>query len=263
MRWLDAALVRRRLRACDSLGRGAVLRGTPTVHNTGKLVIGDDFWLNSIPVRSHLFVTGSMQIGNRVRIGAGATLTCLGAVDIADDVRVGDFVIILDSDFHNADDVSSEAIPRPIRIGEGVRIEHRVTILPGTTIGKGARLKVGSVVSGDVKENAVLQGNPARPVAVDEPAMDASSAEVPKLVMQVLGLPHLPDLHDGPTTIPQWDSLGALRLIVALEDLFGIALTEDEFKGARSVLDLMGNIDAAQRRKTLNEPLPDQSRLPG
>jgi acetyltransferase-like isoleucine patch superfamily enzyme len=254
MSWLEEVLARRRLHACNALGRRPVVRGAPMIYNTGKLVIGDDFSLNSVPIRSHLVVTGSMRIGNRVRIGAGATVSCLESVEISDDVIVGAFVIILDSDYHMAEDVSAEAIPRPVRIAEGVRIGHHVTILPGSTIGKGARLRSGSVVSGEARENAVLEGNPARPAGNHDFAGDARTADVPKMAMQVLGLSRVPGVHDGPMTIPEWDSLGALRLIVALEETYGIALSEDEFKGARTLLDLMEHIEEARRRKSRTDP---------
>jgi acetyltransferase-like isoleucine patch superfamily enzyme len=249
MSWLENVLARRRLHACSALGRHPVLRGAPMIYNTGRLTIGDDFWLNSVPVRSHLLVAGSLRIGNRVRIGAGATISCLQSIDISDDVIMGSFVIVLDSDFHMAEDVSAEAIPKPVRIAEGVIIGHHVTILPGSAIGKGARLRTGCVVSGEVSEDAVLEGNPARPAGTRETPAEARTADVPKLAMQVLGLSRLPTVHDGPTTIPEWDSLGALRLMVALEETYGIALAEDQFKGARTLLDLMGHIDAAQCAK--------------
>ena len=192
-----------------------------------------------------------MRIGNRVRIGAGAAISSLGRIDIGDDVSMGDFVIIMDSDFHVADDVSANAIPRPVRIGNGVRLGHRVVVMPGSTIGAGAVVRAGSVVSGQVAADAVVEGNPARARFAGAESGDdgTASADVPRLVMQVLGLASMPDAHAGPEQISQWDSLGALRLIVAIEETFGIALAEDEMKGARSIRDLSRHVEAARLRK--------------
>jgi acyl carrier protein len=157
----------------------------------------------------------------------------------------------MDSDFHVADDFHAKAVPRPVRLGRGVRIGHWVVILPGSTLGAGAVVGAGSVVSGDVPENAVVEGNPARarPTGPTDGAGPPGAPDVPRLVMQVLGLADLPDVDAGPQEIAQWDSLGALRLIVALEETFGIALQEDQVRTARSIRELAGHVEAAHQRK--------------
>jgi len=247
----DGALARVRLRACTRVGARPVLRGAPVIFNSGALAIGDDFRMSSTPIRSHLWVSGEMHIGNRVRIGGGAAISSLGRVDIGDDVAIGDFVIVMDSDFHQAGDFHATAAPRPVSIGKGTRIGHRVVILPGTTIGSGAVVRAGSVVSGDVPQNSVVEGNPARArLAGQDEGMDATSAaDISRLVTHVLGLTSVPDIHAGPAHISQWDSLGTLRLIVALEETFGIALAEDQVKAARSIGELARHVEAAHLRK--------------
>jgi acetyltransferase-like isoleucine patch superfamily enzyme/acyl carrier protein len=225
------------------------------VHNSGELVIGDDFQMVSTPVRSHLWVTGKMRIGNRVRIGAGAAISALGNVEIADDVSMGDFVIVMDSDFHVADDFHANAVPRPVRIGAGARLGHRVVVLPGSSVGAKAVVVAGSVVSGDVADGAVVEGNPARPRfrGQDAGGEPSAVADVPRLVMQVLALQSLPEASAGPEQIAQWDSLGALRLIVAIEETFGITLAEDQMKASRSIRDLAAHVEAARRARTARE----------
>jgi acetyltransferase-like isoleucine patch superfamily enzyme len=252
---LEDALARRRLRACTRLGQRPLLRGTPLVHNSGELVIGDDFRMIGTPVRSHLWVNGRMRIGNRVRIGSGAAISALGSVEIADDVSMGDFVIVMDSDFHVADDFHANAVPRPVRIGDGARLGHRVVVLPGSRIGAKAVVVAGSVVSGEVAEGAVVEGNPARPLfhGQDADVEGPAVAEVPRLVMQVLALPSLPDAGAGPEQIAQWDSLGALRLIVAIEETFGITLAEDQMKASRSIRDLAALVEAARLVRTVRQ----------
>jgi acetyltransferase-like isoleucine patch superfamily enzyme/acyl carrier protein len=248
---LEEMIARRALRGCTRLGARPFVRGTPQVFNTGELIVGDDFSLSSRPVRSHLFVTGRMRIGDRVRIGAGAAISSLGRVDIDDDVAIGDFSIVMDSDFHVADDFHSAATPRPVHIGKGARLGHRVVVLPGSTIGAGATVKTGSVVSGEVAAGAVVEGNPARSRHLTplEGADGPAEGAVSRLVMQVLGLQSLPAADAGPEQIVQWDSLGALRLIVALEETFGITLAEDQVKAARSIRELTEHVEGARLRK--------------
>lgn len=51
---------------------------------------------------------------------------------------------------------------RPVVIGDDVWIAARAIILPGVTIGKGAIVGAGAIVTKDVPEYAVVGGNPAR-----------------------------------------------------------------------------------------------------
>jgi acetyltransferase-like isoleucine patch superfamily enzyme len=52
-----------------------------------------------------------------------------------------------------------------VRIEDEANIGPRVTILPNVTIGRGAVVTAGSVVSQSVPPLTVVQGNPARPIA--------------------------------------------------------------------------------------------------
>jgi virginiamycin A acetyltransferase len=49
-------------------------------------------------------------------------------------------------------------------LGNDVWIGYKATIMPGVTIGDGAVVAAGSVVTGDVPPYAIVAGNPARPV---------------------------------------------------------------------------------------------------
>ena len=55
--------------------------------------------------------------------------------------------------------------PRPVRIGNDVWIATRAIVLAGVTIGDGAIVGAGAVVSEDVPSRAIVSGNPARVVA--------------------------------------------------------------------------------------------------
>ena len=55
-------------------------------------------------------------------------------------------------------------VHRKITIGEDAFIGGRVTVLPGVTIGRGAAVGAGSVVTKDVADGAVVVGNPAREI---------------------------------------------------------------------------------------------------
>jgi acetyltransferase-like isoleucine patch superfamily enzyme len=233
---IRAALQRVYLRNADRVGSGVRLHGRPFVDNLGLLVLGDEVELSSTPVQSHLVTgpSGALEIGRGVRIGHGAAIVSHARVEIADGARIGPFAMIMDTDFHEAGAHNKAGEPKPIRIGRGAVIESRVTVLRGTTIGDNSRVRAGSVVSGDVPPNTVVAGVPARP----ERAGATEEAEVSAIVRAVFGLKDIPPAEAGPGQVPGWDSLGALKLLLALEEAFGVTLTEHDMMRAKSVADL-------------------------
>jgi len=56
----------------------------------------------------------------------------------------------------------------PCRIGRGASIGGNATILPGVSIGEGAMVGAGSVVTRDVPPWHLAMGNPARFTELDE-----------------------------------------------------------------------------------------------
>jgi acetyltransferase-like isoleucine patch superfamily enzyme len=226
-----------------------MLDGAPYIEVHGSLIVGDDFELRSRPVQSHLVVGkgARLSIGNAVKVGAGAAISCQAQIDVGNGASLGAFCMLMDSDFHVAGASDSAPEPKPISIGAEVRLGHRVVVLPGARIGARVTVAPGSVVSGEVPEGASVGGNPARVRFSGAATIDESG--VPGLIKQVLGLSALPLVGDGPDQIPQWDSLGALRLVLALEEHYQITLLEDEIRAARSIGDVEYAVDAAQRRR--------------
>lgn len=171
--WAEEALrhrverlrTRASLRACDALGEGAVVLGAPFVDNRGRITIGRDFRLASIPVRSHLATRngGRLVIGDRVRIAHGAAIFAEGEVIIGDDVSIGPMVMILDVDFHEIADRTARGTPRPIRIGRGVHLSAGCIVLRGAVLGDGAHVGPHSVVARAVPKGMRVEGVPARP----------------------------------------------------------------------------------------------------
>ena len=52
-------------------------------------------------------------------------------------------------------------------------------------------------------------------------------------------MPRAVTLEDGPATLPGWDSLGVLRLLVTLEDELGVTVDAERLAGARTVSDVV------------------------
>lgn len=87
------------------------------------------------------------------------------ALRIGKDSLLADQVEITTSDMHSIVDVASGARLNPARdidIGERVWIGQRAIVLKGARIGDGSVIGAAAVVTGEIPENCVAAGNPAR-----------------------------------------------------------------------------------------------------
>jgi acetyltransferase-like isoleucine patch superfamily enzyme len=127
-----------------------------------------------------------VNLADRVLLGGGSVIDCALSVTVERDVLISYACIIADSDNHSIypeqrvgdlalwmDGRKSNwhlAEMAPIRICEGAWIGARSIILKGVTIGAGAVVGMGSVVTKDVPPRTVVAGNPARVIREIGPA---------------------------------------------------------------------------------------------
>lgn len=153
-----------------------VMNGKIIISNCGSIYIGSKVVINSgdypNPVGTSLtklYTQNSssvIHIGNNVGISA-ALLFADNEIRIEDNVLIGAETMIVDNDFHGlvyrADIGRSETKKgKKILIKEGAFIGTRCLVLKGVTIGKGAVVGAGSVVTRDVPDGEIWAGNPAR-----------------------------------------------------------------------------------------------------
>ena len=107
-----------------------------------------------------------MSVGNDVRLGENLYIDARGGLTIGNNVKIAPQVFIWTSN-HNY--YAPKKLPYdgkeilcPVSIGDHVWIGGRAVIVPGVTIGEGAVVGMGSVVTKDVPPYAVVGGNPAR-----------------------------------------------------------------------------------------------------
>jgi acetyltransferase-like isoleucine patch superfamily enzyme len=109
-----------------------------------------------------------VAVGDGFNIGEYSFISGNGGVTIGDNVIIGHHVSILTSEHNYADtDVPIQAQGlrlAPVTIGDDVWIGSGARILAGVTIGRGAIVAAGAVVTGDVPEHAIVAGVPARVV---------------------------------------------------------------------------------------------------
>ncbi|MDH5533872.1 MAG: acyltransferase [Candidatus Pacebacteria bacterium] len=129
------------------IGSGSVLHMMGRIYDPRHIEIGEDTIIGerfTLDGRKQLpNSNGGLKIGNHV--------------DIASEVMI----------WTSQHDVHSEdfhAIEEKVVINDYVFIGPRSIILPGVTIGKGAIIAAGSIVTKDVSEKEIVGGTPAKPI---------------------------------------------------------------------------------------------------
>lgn len=130
---------RRMLGQCRSVGSDVRLRTPVTIYHPGSLSFGDQVDVGEYVV---IRASGGVTVGSRVLIAAHAVIasrqhpTTLPRWGVTED--------------------------GPITIEDDVWIGSGAVLLPGVTIGRGAVVAAGAVVTGDVAPFTVVGGVPAR-----------------------------------------------------------------------------------------------------
>ena len=153
----------------------------------------------------------------------------------------------MDSDFHVSGSIEEDPEPRPIRVGNGVRIGAWTIILPGAWIGDHAIVAPGSVVAGRIESGCYAAGNPANARRHYE-AVEGNDVQA-RVIAVASGLFNPPTPIERQTTkddLAMWNSLGAVQLLVGLEEAFdGIKIQEHRFMTATSIGDVVDLVQLA------------------
>jgi acetyltransferase-like isoleucine patch superfamily enzyme len=104
-----------------------------------------------------------LEIGDNTYINESLN-QCASTMKIGRDCGIAEDVLIQDTDFHPVLDENGIEKPyiKPITIGNKVWVCAKATILKGVTIGDGAIIAAGAVVTKDVPARCLVGGNPAR-----------------------------------------------------------------------------------------------------
>lgn len=107
-----------------------------------------------------------LTLGRYAYVGPRTLINSEGGVSIGDGTIIAPEVVILSS---SHDYRAEQLLPydvfdvhRKVSIGRGVWIGFGAMLCPGVSIGDGAVIAMGSVVSRDVQDGEVVAGNPAR-----------------------------------------------------------------------------------------------------
>lgn len=111
-----------------------------------------------------------VRSGRNVRIGPGTVIGQDALLDGRQGICLGENVNLSGevAIFTLQHDVSSpdfSAIGGPVTVGDRAWLSFRTTILPGVTIGEGAVVAAGAVVTKDVPAYTIVAGIPAKVIA--------------------------------------------------------------------------------------------------
>ena len=138
-----------------TIGDGTMVAGYTTV--CAGMAPGHD--LGADPV---------LRIGDRCVIGRGSHIIAHHSIDIGDDVYTGPYVYITDQNHSYADPdqpIGAQwPVNKAVRIGAGSWLGTGAVILPGSAIGRNVVVAAGAVVRGEVPDQCVVAGIPARVV---------------------------------------------------------------------------------------------------
>ena len=180
--WLDQKIIASRtssLLLCKA-SKDARLMPTSRILNAQKnpdnIHIGSHTYL-----RGELFIfghAGKISIGEYCYIGEGTRIWSASEIKIGNRVLISHNVNIFDNDTHPLDatdrhnqfkDIITTGHPkkidlkeRPITVCDDALIACNCVILKGVTIGVGAIVGAGSVVTHDVAPHTIVAGNPAK-----------------------------------------------------------------------------------------------------
>jgi len=125
-----------------------------------QVIIGPDVWWNF-----HFVTPQNLHFGQGTVLNGECYINAQGGVRFGQYCHIGKGLTVYSS---NHDYLSTAAIPygsedilKPVTVGDCVWIGANVSILPGTVIGDGAIISMGSAVRGEIPFCAIMAGNPA------------------------------------------------------------------------------------------------------
>jgi acetyltransferase-like isoleucine patch superfamily enzyme len=145
-----------------SVGKTIVLNKNGKIYIGKRSCLWPDVKLSLVPSPGH--ETPIIEIGSFSSIGDRTQIHCGHLVSIGNYVLIAWDVNVIEFDYHAPG--GGSPIPKPIVIEDEVWVGARCIITKGVTVGRGAILAAGSVVTKDVAPYTLVAGNPAKPIKI-------------------------------------------------------------------------------------------------
>lgn len=155
----------------------------PHIITRGMVFIGKDVEIHATPELAQLEIgrwvhigdkntirahEGSLRFGDKVVLGRDNVINCYIDVELGDSALMADWCYVCDFD-HRMDDITvpikdQGIIKSPVRIGPDTWIGVKVSVLRGTSVGRGCVLGSHAVVRGVIPDYSIAVGAPAKVV---------------------------------------------------------------------------------------------------
>lgn len=121
-----------------------------------------------------------LKLGNGVAVGWFAELDARGGIEVGDNTNISSHVKIITGS-HDIDDPYFTADFKPVIIGERCWLGTGAIVLQGVTIGDGAIVAAGAVVTKDIPPYEIWGGVPAKKIRDRERNLRYSNKQAPFL----------------------------------------------------------------------------------
>jgi acetyltransferase-like isoleucine patch superfamily enzyme len=155
---------------CDAVGKNLSMESDiPLIIGSGRIIIGDNVKIGN---RQAWIVTPNLYERPELIIGDNTNINFCTEISVEKRVRIGRYcriageTKIYDNNSHSIYYMNKRRMTKedvaPVTIEDHVWVGTRSIILKGVTIGKGAVIAAGSVVTKNVPPMTLAGGNPAR-----------------------------------------------------------------------------------------------------
>lgn len=157
-------------RSVDALDYLVELTGLIPSHRLRLLLYRRLFFIKIGPMSSihrccRFYRPSGVNIGSNVVVNRDVLLDGRSGLSIGNNTSISEGAHILTME-HDPNSPTFALRGSPVMIGGSVFLGARSTILPGITIGEGAVVAAGAVVTHDVEPYTVVGGVPARPIGL-------------------------------------------------------------------------------------------------
>lgn len=147
------------------VGRKVTIGHGCQIHRPWSVDLGTRLVLENGVALKLVSPEASLKLGESTFVGRGSEFDVLGSMSIGSHTLIAPYCFVTD---HNHGVLSDQRIDEqpckvePVRIGNDVWLGTRVVVLPGVSIGDGAVVAAGAVVTRDVPAGAIVAGVPAK-----------------------------------------------------------------------------------------------------
>jgi len=189
-------------RLFKKVGKGLIIGRNVVIRHPDKIVIGDNVTIDDnclldargtgpegllledgVIVNRNCMLqakSGPIRLGRRTSLGSNSVIVSLSGVDIGEAVLTAGGIYV-SAGGYNFDDYDTAVMDQgaytkgPIRIGANSWLGTCSVVLDGISIGSGAVIGAGAVVTRDISDNSIAVGVPAKIVRMKK---DKTGAEV-------------------------------------------------------------------------------------